>query len=130
MNKFVIDAYAWIEYFDGTKSGEEARKIIENPNNSISTSVITIAELLSHFRRKKQDFQEAKKVLSSLSAFYPINSEFAEEAGLLHADIKSKNRHFGLADTFVLLTAKKLNAKVLTGDEDFREIKEAILIKN
>lgn len=129
MNKFVIDAYAWIEYFNGTALGEKAKEIIENSDNFIYTSAITIAELSSYFKRKKLDFKEAKKILSSLSSFYPVNSELAEEAGLLHAEIKSKNRHFGLADAFILLTAKKLNAKVLTGDEDFREIKEAFLIK-
>jgi len=129
MNKFVIDAYAWIEYFAGTKLGEEVKKIIENPDNLISTNIITIAELSSYFERKGYNFNDFKKILLSLSSLYFIDLEFAEDAGLLHAEIKSKNRHFGLADTFVLLTAKRLNAKVLTGDEDFRNIKEAILIK-
>lgn len=35
----------------------------------------------------------------------------------------------GLADIFVLLTARKLNAKVVTGDEDFRGLKDSLMIK-
>jgi len=34
-----------------------------------------------------------------------------------------------MADIFVLLTARKLNAKVVTGDEDFRGLKEVVMIK-
>lgn len=126
----VIDAYAWIEYFDGTELGIKVKNFIENSQNKIFTNVITIAELSSHFKRKKTyDFAEAKKVLSSISSFYNINEDFAEEAGNLHAEIKKERKHIGLVDIFVLLTARKLNAKVVTGDEDFRNLKEVIMIK-
>ena len=129
MNRFVIDAYAWIEYFDGTNAGEKVKSIIENTQNSIYTNVITVAELINHFKRKNKNFEEVKKVLISLSSFYPVTFEFAEECGNLYAEIKKDRKHMGLADCFVLLTAKKLNAKVVTGDEDFRNLKETIMIK-
>ncbi|MEK6973654.1 MAG: PIN domain-containing protein [Nanoarchaeota archaeon] len=129
MNKFVIDAYAWIEYFKGTVPGEKVKNIVEDSNNLIYTNVITIAELSSFFERKDSSFKEAKKLLISLSSPIPINTEFADEAGKLHAELKKKIRHIGLADILVLLTAKKLNAKVVTGDEDFRDLKETYMIK-
>ena len=91
--------------------------------------MITIAELSSFFERKDSSFKEAKKLLISLSSPIPINTEFADEAGKLHAELKKKIRHIGLADILVLLTAKKLNAKVVTGDEDFRDLKETYMIK-
>lgn len=129
MNRFVIDAYAWIEYFRGSLMGEKVKKIIEDPINVVYTNAITFAELSSSFHRNKADFEEAKKVIISLSLFHDINAVFADEAGELHALIKKERRHMGLADVFVLLTARKLNAKVVTGDEDFRDMKEAIMIK-
>ena len=129
MNSFVLDSYAWIEYFDGTKAGEKVKEIIENKRNLIITSIVSIAETMSIFKRKGYDSDKAYKVIISISKIYEIDPEFAKEVGLLHAEIKSKNKHFSLADAFVLLTAKKLNAKVLTGDEDFRNIKEAVIIK-
>lgn len=129
MNLFVIDAYAWVEYFDGTSLGEKVRKIVENDANTIYTNVITIAELSSHFQRKGSNFEEARKIILSLSSVYSISLEFAEEAGKSHAIIRDKRKHMGLADVFVLQTARKLKAKVVTGDEDFRGLPEAVMIK-
>ena len=129
MAKFVIDAYAWVEYFNGTALGEKVKKIIEDPSHTIYTNIITIAELSSYFAKRGYSFEEPKKILLSLSAIYTPTVEFAEEVGTLHAAIKKERKHMGLADIFVLSTAKKLEAKVVTGDEDFRGLKEAIMIK-
>ncbi len=129
MSKFVVDAYAWIEYFNGSKLGEKAKEIIENKDNEIFTNIITIAELVSSYRRNSINFEEEEKVLLSISKIFNINLKFAEEVGRLHAEIKKERRHIGLADIFVLLTARKINAKVITGDEDFRGLKEIIMLK-
>ena len=40
---YIIDSYAWVEYFKGSEQGESAKDFIENKNSA--TSVITIAEL-------------------------------------------------------------------------------------
>ncbi len=45
------------------------------------------------------------------------------------AELRKERKHMGLADVHVLLTARKLKGKVVTGDEDFRGMKEAIIIK-
>ncbi len=129
MNTFVIDAYGWIEYFNGTKQGEKVKEIIENPKNKIYINCITIAELASSYKRNSLSFEAEKGVVLSLAVVYNIDLNFAEEAGVLHAEIREKRKHMGMADVFVLLTAKKLNAKVVTGDEDFRGLKEAYMIK-
>ena len=35
MNVFVIDAYAWVEYFEGSSLGEKVKDIVENSENLI-----------------------------------------------------------------------------------------------
>ncbi len=129
MTNLVIDAHSWVEYFQGTDAGKKVKDLIENPINANYTNIITIAELSSFFQRKGYDFKEAKKVILSISKTFEINLEFAEEAGKLHAITKKQIKHIGLVDVFVLLTARRLNAKVITGDEDFKGFKETILIK-
>ncbi len=64
----------------------------------------------------------------ALSLIFNINFDFVEEAGKLHADLKKDRKNISLADAFVLLTAKKLNARVVTGDPDFKGLREVILI--
>jgi len=129
MNKFVIDTYAWIEYFNGTKLGEKVKVIIENSENIIYTNIITIAELSSTYTRNLVNFSKEKEVILNLSKIFNIDFKFAEEAGILHAETKKKNKHIGMADIFILLTAKKVSGKVVTGDEDFRGMKEVLMLK-
>ena len=129
MNNYVIDAYAWIEYFNGTKSGERVKQIVENPRFKIYTNVLTVAELTSSYYKNNLSFEEEKKTLQMLSQIYPFDFTFAEEAGKLHAETKKKRKHISLADIFVLLTAQRLGAQLVTGDEDFRGLKEVFMIK-
>jgi len=126
--KYVIDAYAWIEYFIESDKGKKVKEIVESQDNEIFVSIITVAEVSSIGAREKRDVELGNKTLLSLSNVYFINLELAKEAGILHAEIRKKIKDFGLADAFVLLTARKLNAKILTGDPHFKGFKEAILI--
>ena len=64
----------------------------------------------------------------SLSRVFPTDELFFKEVGLLHAEIKQNIKDFGMVDVVVLLTARRLNAKVLTGDPHFKGFKEAVMI--
>lgn len=126
--KYVIDSHAWIEYFVGSWRGNEVKKILESNKNDIFTSIITIAEVVSVTKRENRDAEEKYNDIINLSKIYFISLEFAKEAGILHAELRKKIKDFGLADAFILLTARKLNAKILTGDPHFKGFKEAMLI--
>ncbi len=52
----------------------------------------------------------------------------ARLAGEVHAEVRRKVADFGLADAFVLATARSKGFKVLTGDPHFKAIPEAIMI--
>ncbi|MBI2559140.1 PIN domain-containing protein [Candidatus Woesearchaeota archaeon] len=126
--KYVIDAYAWVEYFIESDKGKRVKEIVEYEENEIFTSLITIAEVSSIGTREKRDVELGNKTITNLSNIYGISMEFAKEAGILHAEIRKKIKDFGLADTFVLITARKLDAKIVTGDPHFKGFKDAILI--
>ena len=128
MNKYVIDAYGWVEYFIGSNKGNKVKEIIENLNNEIITSIITITEVISISIRENRDYEKAYSLILNLSKTYNYNEDFTKDVGLLHAQIRKNIKDFGLADSFVLMTAKKLNAKILTGDPHFKNFKEVILI--
>lgn len=126
--KYVIDAHAWIEYFIESDKGKRVKEIVESEENEIFTSLITIAEVSSIGAREKRDVELGNKTITSLSGIYGISMEFAKEAGILHAENRKKIKDFGLADSFVLLAARKLSAKIITGDPHFKGFKDAILI--
>lgn len=127
--KLIIDSYAWIEYFLGNPLGEKVKKFVHNPENEILTNILNIAEISSYFARNNTDMTESYEILISNSSIYMFDRDFSKKAGFLHAEIRKKIKDFGLIDAFVLLTARELNAKILTGDEHFRNFKEVIMIK-
>ena len=106
--KYVMDAYAWIEYFIESNKGKKVKEIVESQDNEIFTSIITIAEVTSIGAREKRDVELGNKIILGLSSIHFINLELARDAGILHAEVRKKIKDFGLADTFVLLTARKL----------------------
>lgn len=126
--KYVVDAHAWIEYFLGSNKGQEVKRIIESNETEIFTSIITIAEVVSVTKRENRDAEQKYIDIINLSKIHFINPELAKEAGILHAETRKKIKDFGLADAIVLLTARKLGAKIVTGDPHFKNFKEAILI--
>jgi predicted nucleic acid-binding protein len=129
MSKYVIDAYAWIEYLRGSRAGEKVRAVFEEENGQIYTCAVTIAEVVSKTAREGQDVEVAYRILLNNSQVVNVDEEVSRKAGLLHAEIRRVERDFGLADAYVLATARRLRSKVLTGDLHFRSVKEAVLIE-
>ena len=127
--KYLIDAYAWIEYLEGSKLGEKLREIINNSNDEIFSLNITIAEVVSKVKRKKGNIEIAFEAINSNSKIAEITPEIAKKAGIFHAEIRQKIESFGLVDALIFIFAKEMNAKILTGDEHFKGFKEAVFIK-
>ncbi len=127
MTKHTIDAYAWIEYLNGSTKGKKVAQILED-NNEIYTCTITIGEIISKITRMNQDPKPAYDVLLSNSQIITADEELSYQAGLIHSEMRKTQKDFGLADAYILATARKLKTKILTGDPHFHDIKEAILI--
>ena len=128
MTKYVVDAYAWIEYLDGTEAGCKVAEIVEN-NDDIFTCAVTLGEVVSKVARLGKDAKIAYDVLLSNSQVVVVDEELSYQAGLLHCEMRKTARDFGLADAYVLATARRLKANILTGDPHFKPLREAIMVK-
>ena len=127
MNKFVIDSWAWVEYLNGTERGFEVKKIIES-GNKLFTSIISLAEVISVAKRKNMDIDVVENAVVSNSEIVEIDKQIVREVGIFHGEMKRKIDDFGLGDAFVVIAARSLEAKILTGDPHFRKIREAVMI--
>jgi predicted nucleic acid-binding protein len=123
-----VDAHAWLEYLDGTPRGASVRDHLEKPGNTIITSTVTLAELVSKFYRTKRDPKIAVAAVESNSTLHTISPALAIMAGEVHAEEKKRKPEFGLADAFVLATARSKSSKILTGDPHFEDVPEAVMI--
>jgi predicted nucleic acid-binding protein len=129
--RYVIDSYAWLEYFMGTVAGEKAKKIIDSTAYEKLTPTICVAEIYAKVLRvegpEKAELQRA--FIKSRSALAPLTEEIAIEAAKIDVEMKKKVAGWGLADSIVLGTARKKGAKVLTGDEHFLNLPETTYIE-
>lgn len=123
--EFVIDSYAWIEYFRGTEKGEKAREFIESGKSA--TCSIVIAELSEKYTREGKNFEEDFKFILSSAKIVDLNKEIALSAGEINFENKKKIKNWGMSDAIILATANLLGAKVVTGDEHFRNLNSIML---
>ncbi len=122
----IFDTYAWIEYFKGSQKGRTVEKYL---NGEVATPSIVLVELSCKSAREKWDFEKYLEFIKSKSAIIGMNEETIIKCGKIYAEEKKKKPGFSIADAIILATAIKSNAKVLTGDEHFRDLKEAIMVK-
>jgi len=128
MTNYVMDSFAWIEYFRGSDKGTEVKKLVEATDSETITNIVNLSEIISVIKRGGRDHKEAFEHILAHSKIFPLDIDFAREAGELHADTKKLIKDFGLADAFVLLTARRLGAKILTGDPHFKGFKKSIML--
>jgi predicted nucleic acid-binding protein len=127
MTSYVLDSWAWIEYLRGSEAGQLVKREFEL-GNEIFTNVVSMAEIISKFRREGLDSESAWHAVTSLSKTVVVQESDAKEAGTIHATIKKTTPNFSLGDAFVLQTARKQGCRVLTGDPDFKRVKEARML--
>ena len=123
--EFIIDSYAWVEYFKGSKQGEIAKQYIENKTSA--TSVITIAELSEKYERENKSFEEDFNFIISQTKIIQLDMEIALLAGKINNENKKKIKDWGMADAIILSSAKLNKGKVVTGDEHFRNLDSVML---
>ncbi len=128
MTKYVIDAYAWIEYLEGSEQGRKVQELLFGENEILTPSV-TVAEVVSRVKRKGADGEAAFRALQGLCRIIPADVEICKEVGLLHADTRKRIPGFGLADAFVLFLARKTGGRIVTGDPHFQSERGVLFLK-
>jgi len=123
--EFIIDSYAWVEYFKGSKQGGMAKEFIEN--RSSATSVISIAELSEKYEREGKNFEDDFTFIISQTKIIQLNTEIALLAGKINNENKKKIKNWGMADAIILSSAKINKGRVVTGDEHFRTFDSVML---
>lgn len=129
MNRYVVDAWAWIEYLIGSECGSELKEILNDGGSEVYTCAVTMAEVISKIAGEKQDAEAANALLLSNSRIVDVDESLSKLAGLLHAEMQQKVEGFGLSDAYVLATAMELKAKILTCDQHFKNVESAVLLK-
>ena len=84
--KYIIDAYAWIEYFRASKSGEIAKKYIESEDSTTPTIVVSeiSRKLMKEIEFGNETLEgrtERLEFIRASSQIVDLDFEMAVEAG-------------------------------------------------
>lgn len=125
--KVIVDTYAWIEYFRGTKEGEKAKEFIDG-DHFLLTPTTAVAELGDKYRRqgKKKEWEVRKHFVRLKSDLVNLNYRIADRAGEIKQEMRKKHSNAGLADAIIASHAEAEKAKILTGDRHLIDREETI----
>jgi ribonuclease VapC len=130
MKRYVFDSYAMIAYFEDEPGADRVAQILRQLIQGKAKgymSVVNWGEVYYNTMRE-EGIAEAEKVILQLDKFpiqiVEVNRNFAYEA----AKLKGKYR-IAYADCFAVALSVKLNASLVTGDPEFRKLKERISIQ-
>jgi len=120
----LIDSWAWIEYFRGTEAGARAREWIEGSEKAV-ISTINVAEVYRWILLSYDEAvaEEKRRVMKKRCFTVPVTEAIAVEAAKIRME-----KGFGLGDAIILATARQEDARILTGDSDFREAADVVFI--
>jgi len=116
-NRYVLDAHAWVEYLRGSSPGRRVRDMIESA--SVYTSSLTLAEVVAHVETQGQDAGIAARAIQTLSEIVELDSELAMRAADRYVRAKKTDKHATLEHAYLLETAKKVGAEIISGDKSF-----------
>jgi len=122
-----LDSFAWMEYFMGTQKGEKVKRLVDD-DIQLYTSPIVIAEIYSKSLRTDRKAEERKDFILKRCAWVALDENIAVEAAKIHAENKIKTQDFGLADAFILASARNRKTKVVTGDPHFKDFEDAVML--
>ena len=129
MNKFFIDSSAWIEYFTGTEKGRKVQAIISKQGVMLFTSGLIVAEVSTKFLRENQPTDQAVAAMQALASLVSFDFALGRSAASVYVHRRKTHSKFALSDAHAIAAARILQGKVITCDNDFLGLPEAIVIK-
>jgi predicted nucleic acid-binding protein len=122
----LIDSWAWVEFFAGSKIGEKVKGYVMDENQEIIISSINLAEIyrIALDRFDQLAAETRRRSMLSRCFLIPVDEEIAVQGAKFRHD-----RDWGLGDALIYATAVREGAKVLTGDPHFKGLKDVIFLE-
>ena len=125
---YLVDSWAWIEYFIGAKGGLLLKKLLDNKNNKFVTMDCTASELKSYCLRTNNDFAEMYNALKRNSIILPVLISHWLNAAEIRHEVRKNVKDFGLIDSILMAKQMELQCKIISGDNHFKGMKNVVYI--
>ncbi|MGI0003915.1 MAG: PIN domain-containing protein [Candidatus Nitrosotenuis sp.] len=122
----LFDTSAWIEFFLATEKGRKVKEFLKN--NDVFTSVITLGELVNWCLKNDLRYEKFIEEIKLYSKILELDENIATMAGRLNYERKRSIKNWGMADSIVLGTSMIYDLNVLTTDNHFKGLPNAVII--
>ena len=120
----IVDSSCWLEYFAGSRVGDEVSSIIEDTENLLVPS-ITIYEVIKKLILEL-DEDKAIYAIAHMKQGHVINLD--TDLAIYAAKIGKDNK-LAMADSIIYAITKKYNAVLWTQDKHFENLKSVKYFK-
>ncbi len=124
--KLVVDSWAWLALTEDEKTSKKVLDLIENKENEIFTTTLSAFEVIYRLEEKLSNRGKALEFFESMKLKSKI-IEIDENLAIIASEVRKKEK-LAAMDSFVYATAIKLNAHILTGDNDFKGKTRVIML--
>lgn len=125
---YIIDTYAWIEYFKGSDRGKVLKDLFYNQSNKFITMECCIAELCGYCLRNKIEFIELYSIVKGNSIILPVMRSHWIQAAKIKFELGKKIAGFGLIDSILLAKQEEMHYKIVSGDTHFKNLKNIVYL--
>ena len=127
MTEYLLDTWAWIEFYTGSEKGEKIYNLLES-NEKCYTSIISLAELSDNYHsgtlQSDHNWDEVKNFVESKTEIIKLDPETCGKAGKTKKEERQKHSDISLMDTIILTKAREKELKIITGDKHLQNRKE------
>jgi len=122
----LLDTSAWIEFFIGSEKGKRVKEVLYK--DDCYTSIATFAEVTNWALKEKIKVEPLINAVKHLSNIIELDGDIMIFAGKLNFERKKLSKKWGMLDSFILATASIYELRILTGDNDFRDLSNAEIL--
>jgi PIN domain nuclease of toxin-antitoxin system len=127
MTEYLLDTWAWIEFYTGSEKGEKIYQILES-DEKCYTSIISLAELSDNFHsgnlESDHSWNQIRKFVEAKTKIIKMDPETCGTAGKTKNKERKKHPDISLMDTIILSQAREKELKTITGDKHLQNREE------
>ncbi len=117
-----FDSWAWVEYFRGSRAGEQVKALLEG-KEVLFTPSVCLAEIRAKYLREGHDPTDRLQFMKSRTSIIEVDAAVAEAA----ANLKVKHG-LHMVDALVLSSAQSRRSELVTGDKHFRDLPGVLML--
>jgi uncharacterized protein len=130
MKHFVLDSFALLVFFEQQKDWEKVEYYLVQASNDkveLSMSLINYGEIF-YITAQREGLEEAERIIKIVDGL-PIHIVNPDKAQTIHAAKHKAEGGISYADCFAGALTEKLSATLVTGDPEFKKLKNKISIE-